>query len=1017
MKSFTDIFIKHPVLAVVVNLMVLLVGIRAAQLLPIQQFPKLESTTIQITTVYIGASAETTRGFLTTPIEKAVSAIAGIDFLDSTSVAGISTITIHLKLNYNATAALSEINARLQQVRRELPAESEPSVVTIQRADRPYASFYLSFTSNQFDIAGLTDFLNRDVQPQLTTIEGVQRVGVEGGRTPAMRIWISPERLSELNLSPGDITSALRRNNYLAAIGRVKNDTVQVDLLTDTDLKTVDEFKELIVWQKDGAVIRLGDVAKVEMGAEESQMVAMYRGREAVYVSVWPLPGTNEIAVADRLQKAMEKLRPNLPAHMDMQLAFDATKFMRDALQEISKTLMETIAIVGIVVFLFMGSIRTAIVPLVAMPVSLIGATICMYMMGFSLNLLTLLAIVLSVGLVVDDAIVVVENVQRHIREGQSKIQSALIGARELFGPIIAMTITLAVVYAPIGFQGGLTGMLFREFAFTLAAAVVLSGIVAVTLSPIMSAKMLSASGKEGFLTQFVNMLFDRIKQLYGRVLEHALGLRWAIALSTLLVGLAAIPFYEFSGKELAPVEDQGAIAVILQASPDSTLNSTKKWATQLGEQFNAMPETDYMWALVGSNSGFGGLITHDWTDRKKHGQRSTAEMIGQAFGLASAIPGLKPLPMLIPPLPVASNFDVEMVLKSDLPVERLLEIGDEISNIANKMQKFMFVDIDLKIDLPQAQVIIDRERVADMKLDLAGIAQELGVLLGGGYVNRFNYFNRSYQVIPQLSESDRQSTSSLMDIKIRTPDGQLIPVSSFAKILPLTAPRVLNRFQQQGAIRINAAMLPGLTKETGLNIMERIVRDVAGEGALIDYAGESRQIRKEGSTLTVTLGIAIVLIYLVLAAQFKSFRDPLIVLLGSVPLAISGALALTFLGLTTINIYSQVGLITLVGLVAKNGILIVEFANHLQEQGRTKWLAAIEASKTRLRPVLMTSAATILGHMPLVFVTGPGAQARNSIGIVLVAGMGIGTLFTLFVVPSLYVLIAAKHVKTEDAV
>lgn len=1015
MKSFTDIFIKHPVLAIVVNLMLLLIGIRAAQLLPIQQFPKLESTSIEITTVYIGASAESTRGFLTTPIEKAVSSIAGIDFMDSVSVAGISKITIHLKLNYSSTAALAEINARLQQVRRELPAESEPSVVSIQRADRPYASFYLSFTSDQFDLAGLTDFLNRDVQPQLTTIEGVQRVGVEGGRTPAMRIWISPERLSELNLSPGDVTGALRRNNYLAAIGRVKNDTVQVDLLTDTDLKTVDEFKELIVWQKDGAVIRLGDVATVEMGSEESQMVAMYRGQEAVYVSVWPLPGTNEIAVAERLQEAMDKLRPNLPGHVDMQLAFDATKFMRDALKEISKTLVETIAIVGIVVFVFMGSLRTAIVPLVAMPVSLVGATICMYLMGFSLNLLTLLAIVLSVGLVVDDAIVVVENVQRHIREGHSKIQSALIGARELFGPIIAMTITLAVVYAPIGFQGGLTGMLFREFAFTLASAVVLSGIVAVTLSPIMSAKMLSASGKEGILTRFVNMLFDRIQVFYGSVLERALGLRWAIAFSTLLVGLAAIPFYQFSGKELAPVEDQGAIAVILQASPDSTLNSTKQWATQLGKQFDAMPETDYMWALVGSNSGFGGVITHDWHERQKLKQRSTADMIGETFGLASVVPGLKPLPILIPPLPVASNFDVEMVLKSDLPVERLLEIGNEISSKATEAGMFMFVDIDLKVDLPQAQVIIDRERVADMKLDLAGIAQELGVLLGGGYVNRFNYFNRSYQVIPQLSEADRQSTSSLMDIKIRTPNGQLIPVSSFAKILPLTAPRVLNRFQQQGAIRINAAMLPGLTKETGLNAMEQIVRGVAGEGSLIDYAGESRQIRKEGSTLTVTLGIAIALIYLVLAAQFKSFRDPLIVLMGSVPLAISGALALTFLGLTTINIYSQVGLITLVGLVAKNGILIVEFANHLQEQGRTKWRAAIEASQTRLRPVLMTSAATILGHMPLVFVTGPGAQARNSIGIVLVAGMGIGTLFTLFVVPSLYVLIAGTHTKHEE--
>ena len=1015
MKSITDVFIKHPVLAIVVNLMLVLIGLRTAQLLPIQQFPKLESTSIQITTIYIGASAETIRGFLTTPIEKAVSSIAGIDFIDSVSTAGVSTITIHLKLNHNATTALAEINTRLQQVRRELPAESEPPGVTIQRADRPYASFYLSFTSDQFDIASLTDYLNRDVQPQLTTIEGVQRVGVEGGRTPAMRIWISPERLSELGLTPGDVYGALRRNNYLAAIGRVKNDTVQVDLLTDTDLKTVDEFQDLIVWQNAGAVIRLGDVAKVEMGAEESQMVAMYRGREAVYVSVWPLPGTNEIAVAQQLQVAMEKLRPTLPAHMDMNLAYDATKFMRDALKEISKTLVETVAIVGVVVFLFMGSIRTAIVPLVAMPVSLIGAAICMYLMGFSLNLLTLLAIVLAVGLVVDDAIVVVENVQRHIREGMSKIDSALLGAREWFGPIIAMTITLAVVYAPIGFQGGLTGMLFREFAFTLSAAVVLSGIVAVTLSPIMSAKMLSASGKEGLLTRFVNAVFDRIQSLYGRVLEQALKLRWAIALSTVLVGLASVPFYHFSSKELAPVEDQGAIAVILQASPDSTLTSTKGWATQLGSQFDQMPETDYMWALVGSNSGFGGVITKDWHERQKNHQRSTSAMLGETFGLASQVPGLKPLPILVPPLPVASNFDVEMVLKSDQPVERMLEIANEITRKAMEKNIFMFVDPDLKIDLPQAQVIIDRERVADLKLDLAAIAQELGVLLGGGYVNRFNYFNRSYQVIPQLSEADRQSTSALMDLKIRTPSGQLIPVSTFAKILPLTAPRVLNRFQQQGAIRLNAAMLPGLTKEQGLAAMEDIAREVAGDAAVIDYAGESRQIRKEGSTLTMTLGIALALIYLVLAAQFHSFRDPLIVLCGSVPLAISGALALTFLGLTTINIYSQVGLITLVGLVAKNGILIVEFANHLQEVGRTKWQAAVEASQTRLRPVLMTSAATMLGHMPLVFVTGPGAQARNSIGIVLVAGMGIGTLFTLFVVPSLYVLIAGVHTKQPE--
>ncbi len=1014
MKNLTDLFIRQPVLAIVVNLILVLIGIRTAQSLPIQQFPKLESTSIQITTVYIGASAETIRGFLTTPIEKAVSSIAGVDFIESSSVAGISTITIRLKLNHSATAALAEVNARLQQVRRELPAESEPSVVEIQRADRPYASFYLSFTSDEYEIPDLTDYLMRTVQPQLSTIYGVQRVGVEGGRIPAMRIWISPSRLSELNLTPGDVYGALRRNNYLAAIGRVKNDAVQVDLLTDTDLKTVEEFEDLIVWQNDGAVIRLRDIARVEFGSEEPNMVAMYRGREAVYLSVWPLPGINEIEVANQLNASMEKLRPTLPKHIDMQLAFDATKFMRDSLYEISQTLIETICIVGIVVFLFMGSIRTAIVPLVAMPVSLIGASILMYLLGFSLNLLTLLAIVLAVGLVVDDAIVVVENVQRHIQEGLSKFDAAIVGARELVGPIIAMTITLAVVYAPIGFQGGLTGMLFREFAFTLAAAVLLSGIVAVTLSPVMSAVMLSASGREPWLTRQVNWIFDRVQFAYGVVLERLLGIRWTIALLTILLGMAAFPFYQRSGKELAPIEDQGAIGVMLQASPDSTLKSTTQWATQLAAQFDKAPETDYMWAVIGSNSGFGGVITHDWHERKEHGQRSTQQMFGEVYWLASQVPGLRPLPILMPPLPGAGNFDVEVILKGDMDLSRMIEMSGSIVQRAMQSSMFLFVDPDLKVDLPQAQVIVDREKVADLNLDLAVIAQELGVLLGGGYVNRFNHFNRSYQVIPQLSDEDRKSTNELMDIKIRTPNGQLIPVSTFASIQPKTAPRVLSRFQQQTALKFNAVMVPPFTKEEGLRAMEEIVREVAGNDASLDYAGESRQIRQEGSALTVTLGIALVLIYLVLAAQFKSFRDPLIVLIGSVPLAISASLSITYLGLTTINIYSQVGLITLVGLVAKNGILIVEFANHLQEQGLGKRAAALEAAKTRLRPVLMTSAATVLGHLPLVFVTGPGAEARNSIGIVLVVGMAIGSLFTLFVVPALYVIIAAPHKKKE---
>ncbi len=1017
MKNITDLFIRHPVLAVVVNLILVLVGLRCAMSLPVQQFPKLESTSITVTTVYFGASAETVRGFLTTPIERAVSSIAGIDYVESSSIAGISTVTLRLNLNHDSTKALAEVSARLQQVRSELPAEAEPPTIELVRADRPYASFYLSFTSDRFSLPALTDYLTRNVQPRLSILPGVQKVGIEAGQIPAMRIWISPQRLSELNLTPGDVFSALQRNNFLAAIGQVKSDSVQVDLLTNTDLRSVEEFEDLIVWQSPasvsgpGTIIRLADVARIEFASEEPIATAMYRGREAIYVSVWPLPGSNEIEVASRLREAMAKLQPDLPVHVDMELAYDGTMFMRKSLAEISKTLSETILIVGVVVFLFMGSVRTALVPLVAMPVSLIGAAIVMYLMGFSLNLLTLLAIVLAVGLVVDDAIVVVENVQRHLREGHGKIQSALIGSRELAGPIVAMTITLATVYAPIGFQGGLTGMLFREFAFTLAAAVVVSGVVAITLSPIMSAYLVPAGGREGAMTRLVNQIFDSVRRGYAGVLETVLSLRYSIAIATVLAGAAAVPMYMFSAKELAPVEDEGAISVVFSAAPDSTLQATSRWAGKLAEELQTIDETDYMWAVVTAGGGFGGLMTKDWSER----DRNTQAMLPQVFGAAAQNPGLEAFPVLVPPLPGAGNYDVELLIKSDLPVERQREIADEIVSRGREANQFLFVDTDLKIDLPQARVMVDRERLADLGLDQASAGRELGVLLGGGYVNRFNHFNRSYRVIPQLEATERQSTGALMDLKIRGQSGELVPVSTFATIEPETAPRTLSRFQQQSAVKIFAAVFPGITKEQGLRTLETIADDVIDSSASLDYSGESRQIRREGASMATTLAFALVLIYLVLAAQFHSFRDPLIVLLGSVPLAMTGVLTLTFLDLTTINIYSQVGLITLVGLVAKNGILIVEFANSLQERGATKRQAIVESAQTRLRPVLMTSAATVLGHLPLVFVVGAGAQARNSIGIVLVAGMAIGTVFTLFVVPALYLILAAQHRSNQD--
>jgi multidrug efflux pump len=1007
MRSITDIFIKHPVLAVVVNLVLVLVGWRSIAGLPIQQYPQIESSSVIITTVYTGASAETVRGFLTTPIERAVSAIGGVDHIESTSRSGVSTITIHLELDHSTTTALAEVNARLQQVRSELPSEAEPPLIEVQRADRPYATFYLSFTSSERGVAEVTDWLARTIQPQLSTLKGVQRVtNNEGGRPIAMRVWIDPDKLAAVGLAPGDVYAALQRNNYLAAVGQTKGNLVQVSLLADTDLRTVEDFERLIVTQNEGALVRLSDVARVELGAEEADLVAKYNGEESVYLGVWPLVGANEIDVANELRAEMARLEPTLPADIEMRLVWDGTVFMRDALEEISKTLLETILIVGFVVFLFLGSVRTALVPLIAMPVSLIGTAAVMSLLGFSLNLLTILAIVLSVGLVVDDAIVVVENVARHVRLGKSRIQGALVAARELFGPIVAMTITLAAVYAPIGFQGGLTGSLFLEFAITLAVAVLMSGFVAVTLSPVMSAYAVRPGGQEGWLTRQVNRGFDWLSRVYVRVLDGALAIRWTIVVAALAIMAAAYPLYEQSRRELAPVEDQSHISLFFDAAPDATLESVNRESLKVVEAVNGFAENRFMWSLVANWGGFGGFVAEDWRKR----ERSTQELYGEVYGAVSQVPGLRVFPRLDPPLPTPGQYDVELVLQSEAPVEDLLETAMAVVGAGWQSGKFLYVDTDLKIDRPQAKVVIDREKVADLGLDLASVGRELGTLLGGGYVNRFNHFDRSYKVIPQIGDEGRATVGPLLDLKIKSPSGELVPVSSFTSIESTTVPRTLNRFQQRNAVKIFGGVQPGVTKEEGLAVLEAAALAVAGPGVHLDHAGESRQIRREGSALVVTLGFALVLVYLVLSAQFKSFRDPFIVLAGSAPLAISGALVFTYLDLTTINVYSQVGLITLVGLISKNGILIVEFANTLQEQGLSKLAALREASATRLRPVLMTSAATIFGHFPLVLVTGPGAEARNSIGIVLVAGMAVGTLFTLLIVPVFYSLIAAEH-------
>jgi multidrug efflux pump len=1007
MSAITDIFIKRPVLAIVINLVILAVGWRAASSLPVRQYPRIESTKVIITTTYIGASADTVRGFLTTPIEQAVSAIDGIDYIESASTPGMSMITVNLRLNHDSSDALAEIGARLNQVRSELPDEAESPVIQLQRADRPFATFYVSFTSDDLTLTQLNDYLAREIQPQLATIEGVQRVGIEGPRNLAMRIWLDQTKLTALDVSPSEVWDSLARNNFVAAVGRTKGREVQVDLLTDTDLRSAAEFESLIVREQEGTIVRLSDVARVELGGEEAIGEAGFNGKPAIYLSVWPQPRANEIDVSDRLNERMDRLRPTLPSSVEMELAYDGTYYMRNALKEIGKTLAETVGIVALVVFLFMGSIRTVLVPLVAIPISIAGACIFMYMMGFSLNLLTILAIVLSVGLVVDDAIVMVENVERRIREGRPRIEAALVGARELLAPVVSMTITLAAVYAPIGFQGGLTGVLFREFAFALAASVVVSGVVAITLSPVMSSALVADHGRESGFTRFVNGIFGRLRNAYARTLDVTLSLRWSMALAAILIALAAVPLSMFSGKELAPTEDEGGIFFVLQAAPDASLEATREAVGQLSTSLLSIPETKFVWrVLLSASSGFGGMQTVQWDER----ERTTAELQGEAYMLVSQIAGIRAFPILPPPLPGAGQFDVELVFTSSDAPEEMAEYSNMLVGAAFGSGRFLFADSDLKIDLPQTTLVIDRAKVADMGLDLATVGRDLAVMLAGGHVNRFNLDGRSYKVIPQIEDAGRITPDSLLQLKVRTADGGLVSVSSFVRLETVAAPRSLNRFQQKNSVKISGGVLPGVTKEEALSALEDAARAILPAHYAIDYAGESRQLRQEGSSLTMTLAFALGLIYLVLAAQFSSFRDPLIVLLGSVPLAISGALVFTFLGWTTINIYSQVGLITLVGLVAKNGILIVEFANHLQGEGHSKLEAIREASLTRLRPILMTSVATVVGHFPLVLVSGAGALARNSIGIVLVSGMIISTLFTLLVVPSIYMLIAARR-------
>ncbi|MES9954703.1 MAG: efflux RND transporter permease subunit [Candidatus Thiodiazotropha sp. 6PLUC2] len=1027
-KVFTDLFIQRPVLAIVVNLLIVIAGMQAWNSLNIRQYPLSENSTINISTVYVGANAELVRGFITTPLEQAIASADGIEYIESKSLQGFSMINARLKLNYPPTKALAEITAKVNQVRNDLPTEAQVPALSIQSADSQFASAYLSFASDILSQAEITDYLIRVVQPRLAAVAGVQRADVLGARIFAMRIWLKPDKMAALHISPSQVQQALAANNFLAAIGTTKGSLVQVNMTANTDLHSVEEFEQLVIRHSGDTIVRLQDIADVTLGAEDYDTSVRYTGQTAVFMGIFPLPSANTIDVIKLVRDEIDKIAKDLPSGLEVNIGYDASEYIANAITEVTKTLGDTLLIVIAVIFLFLGSIRSAMVPTIAIPVSLIGSIFLMQIFGFTLNLLTLLAIVLSVGLVVDDAIVVVENIERHLREGRSKREAALLGARELLGPVIAMTITLAAVYIPIALQGGLTGALFREFALTLAGTVTISGIVALTLSPMMSAHMLkSADDEERGFTGWVNHHFDRLRLAYGRLIGRTLNARPYVYVVWLVVAAAAIPMYMQSPKELAPSEDQSVVFGIINAAANATADQKRFYGAAVEKAFLEVEEADLSFQILFAPSvgarfdtdGFSGVVVKPWHNPR---ERTVFEIQQEVQGKVSAIPGFQIFATTPPALPGGSNFPIEFLITSTADAKRLLEFAEQIQGKATESGMFLFPpQIDLKYDQPQAQVVLDRDKIGSLGLDLNQVGRDMAAALGGNYVNRFNIAGRSYKVIPQIERSQRLNPDQLTDIYISGPEETLIPLSTVAHIENTTVPRSLNRFQQ-----LNAVKLSGMTNRTldqALTVLEEAAAEVLPAGYSIDYTGESRQLRQEGNKFLPAFALAIVLIFLALSVQFNSFRDPGIILFGSVPLAMFGALLFTFLKMpnpnlpfwtsgwtTTLNIYAQVGLVTLVGLIAKNGILIVEFANKLQEQGLSKAEAVQEASMTRLRPILMTTFATVAGHFPLTLVTGAGAAARNSIGLVLVGGMAVGTLFTLFVLPSIYVLMAKDH-------
>ncbi|HKE39281.1 MAG TPA: efflux RND transporter permease subunit [Casimicrobiaceae bacterium] len=1006
--NFTDIFIRKPVLAMTVSLLILVLGLRSLVGLSVRQFPKTENAVVTVTTYYYGADADTVAGFITQPLESAIAQAQGIDYLSSTSSLGVSTIVATLRLNYDANRALTEINTQVNSVRNQLPPESQQPVLTIQ-VGQTIDAMYMGFFSEVLPNNGVTDYLLRVVKPQLDSIEGVQTAEILGARQFALRAWLDPQKMAAFGVTASDVRTALSSNNYLAALGSTKGQMVSVDLTAGSSLHSVDEFKQLVVKQNSGAFVRLEDVANVTLGAENYDFTTAFGGRNAVFIGIKVAPDANVLDVAKRVRNAFPAIQAQMPNGLTGEIVYDSTKFIRSSIEEVVKTLIQALVIVSIVIFLFLGSVRAVAIPLIAMPLSLIGAFFGMLVLGYSINLLTLLALVLAIGLVVDDAIIVVENVDRHMKEeGKPPFEASIQAARELGGPIIAMTIVLVAVYIPIGFQGGLTGALFTEFAFTLAAAVTVSGIIALTLSPMMTSRIFSSEQESGRFVKFIDRQFGRLHRGYERVLHSFLDTWIVIVIMGLLLLGGTVYLYMTSKSELSPQEDQGIVLANVLGPPNATPQQMQIYANQVFELSKSLPEYDQMFQITGVptvNQGIGGVLFKPWEERK----RSAAELQQVLQQKWSTIAGANVAAFQFPALPGARGLPVQVVIKTTEPFERLNEVTQAVLDKAKASGMFFYVDTDLKLDKPQTTVTFDRDMLWTMGLTQQDVGAALGAALGGGYVNYFSIGGRSYKVIPQVLQTDRLNASQVLDYYVRTPDGNLLPASTLARQKTDIVPEGINHFQQLNSATIFGVFSPAVSEKQVIDFLRNTIQQSAPSGYQVDYAGPSRQFIQESGGFAVTLMFAIIIVFLALAAQYESFRDPIVILV-SVPMALFGALIFINLGLATLNIYTQVGLVTLMGLVSKHGILIVQFANQLQLAGRSKRQAIEEAAGVRLRPILMTTAAMVLGVIPLVIAAGAGAAGRHAMGLVIFTGLSIGTLFTLFVVPAVYMLLGAEH-------